>query len=112
MMKSFCVIAVAGAFALAGAAFASDPPAPPSSPPPPPASPDAPQPPPEPPKAAEKDPLDEIVCRKEEPTVGTRLNSRKICKTRRQWRDEQRDATSTDLPDGSWVPPPSPGGAS
>ncbi len=60
---------------------------------------------------AEKDPLDEIVCRKEEATVGSRIGARKICKTRRQWRDEQRDATSRELPDGSVVPP-SAGGAS
>ncbi len=74
------------------AAFASD--TPPASPSPPAT------------QTAEKDPLDEIVCRNEEATVGSRLGSRKVCKTRRQWRDEQRDATSNDLPDGSRPPGP------
>ncbi|MBL8781708.1 MAG: hypothetical protein JNL06_12305 [Alphaproteobacteria bacterium] len=105
-------LAVMGAFLLAGAAYASDtPPAPPAPSSPPPqgeASPPPPGAPPAPPtsQTAEKDPLDEIVCRKEEATVGSRLGSRKVCKTRRQWRDEKRDATSTDLPDGSLQPGP------
>lgn len=103
-------LAVMGAFLLTGAAFASDtPPAPPSPPTPPPAQSDAAPPPPATPalpatQTTEKDPLDEIVCRKEEATVGSRLGSRKVCKTRRQWRDEQRNATSDDLPDGSLQP--------
>jgi hypothetical protein len=98
---------VVGAFLLAGAAYASDPPPAPPSPPAQPQGEAAP--PPVPPatpssQATEKDPLDEIVCKKEEATVGSRLGSRKVCKTRRQWRDEKRDATSTDLPDGSLLP--------
>lgn len=108
-------LAVLGAFFLMGAAFASETPSvPPSPPTPPPAQGDAAPPPPGTPappatQTAEKDPLDEIVCRKEEATVGSRLGSRKVCKTRRQWRDEQRNATSDDLPDGSLQPGPGPG---
>lgn len=109
-------LAVMGALLLTGAAFASDTPsAPPSPPTPPPAQGDAalPLPPPAPALPAtqttEKDPLDEIVCRKEEATVGSRLGSRKVCKTRRQWRDDQRNATSDDLPDGSLQPAPGSG---
>jgi hypothetical protein len=59
-----------------------------------------------PPQTAQKDPLDEIVCRKEEATVGSRLGARKVCKTRRQWREERRNATSPDLPDGALQPGP------
>jgi hypothetical protein len=104
-------LTVMGAFLLTGAAFASDTPPAPPSPPTPPAQGDAPPPPPDSPappatQTTEKDPLDEIVCRKEEATVGSRLGARKVCKTRRQWRDEQRDATSNDLPDGSLPPGP------
>jgi len=110
MIKSLSVSAVAaiGVFILAGAAYASDPPPAPPAPPSQPQGEAAPPPPPAPPAAqtAEKDPLDEIVCKKEEATVGSRLGSRKVCKTRRQWRDEKRDATSTDLPDGSLLPGP------
>jgi hypothetical protein len=96
-------LAGVGLLAMSSVAFAADTPATeaPATPPvaqevappaPPPAS--APQ-------TTEKDPLDEIVCRKEEATVGSRLGARKVCKTRRQWRDEKRDATSPDIPDGS-----------
>jgi len=113
MIKSLSVSAVAaiGVFILAGAAYASDPPPAPPAPPSQPQGEAAPPPPPAPPappaaQTAEKDPLDEIVCKKEEATVGSRLGSRKVCKTRRQWRDEKRDATSTDLPDGSLLPGP------
>jgi len=104
-------LAVVGAFLLTSATYASDTPPVPPSPPSPPAQADAPPPPGAPPtpptsQTAEKDSLDEIVCRKEESTVGSRLGSRKVCKTRRQWRDEKRDATSVDLPDGSLQPGP------
>jgi hypothetical protein len=103
-------LAVLGVFLLSGAAYASDTPAQPSQPsppqgdqaPPPPGAPATPA----APQTTEKDPLDEIVCRKEEATVGSRLGARKVCKTRRQWRDEKRDATSNDLPDGSLLPGP------
>ena len=104
---------VTGAFVLAGAAFAddqapgqpkSDEAVPSTS-----ATPPSPQQPAQPAAEAEKNPLDEIVCKKEDPTVGSRIGSRKVCKTRRQWRDGERDATSPDLPDGSLQPPP-PGG--
>jgi len=102
-------LALMGALLLVGAALASPdaPPAPPT-PPSPPAQSDAVPPPPEapaptPPAAQtdEKDPLDEVVCKKDEAMVGSRLGSRKVCKTRRQWRDE-RDAAAG--PDGSMVP--------
>jgi hypothetical protein len=109
MIKSVRVLALAvmGAFLLAGVAYASDPPsAPPAAPPAPPAESDAPTPPEAPPappatQPTEKDPLDEVVCRKEEGTVGSRLGSRKVCKTRRQWREE-READNP--PDGSQGP--------
>jgi len=110
MAVRISALAVMGAILLAGAAYASDMPPAPPSPPSPPAQGDA-APPGTPPaqpttQTAEKDPLDEIVCRKEEATVGSRLGSRKVCKTRRQWRDEKRDASAVDLPDGSLQPGP------
>lgn len=100
-------LALMGAFLLAGGAFASDTPAATPAPPSPPAQTDAVPPPPEAPPAppaaqtVEKDPLDEVVCKKDEAMVGSRLGSRKVCKTRRQWRDE-RDAAAA--PDGSMAP--------
>jgi hypothetical protein len=103
-------LAVVGTFLLTGAAFASNPPPAPPAPPSPPTGDVAPPPPapaaPPSTQTTEKDPLDEIVCKKEEATVGSRLGARKVCKTRRQWRDEKRDATATDLPDGSLQPGP------
>jgi hypothetical protein len=32
--------------------------------------------------------MDEVVCKRDQSTVGSRLDSRKVCKTRRQWRDD------------------------
>jgi hypothetical protein len=99
-------LAVMGAFLLSGVAFASDPAPAPPSPPAPPAQSEAPPSPPETPappatQTTEKDPRDEVVCRKEEGTVGSRLGARKVCKTRRQWRDEREAANP---PDGSQGP--------
>jgi hypothetical protein len=39
-----------------------------------------------------KKPDDEIICKKEPPPVGTRMGSRKICKTVREWRLIQEEA--------------------
>jgi hypothetical protein len=99
-------LAVMSALLLTGAAFASDTPPAAPTPPSPPASGDVPPPPEAPPappttQTAEEDPLDEVVCKKEEATVGSRLGSRKVCKTRRQWREEREGAESVT---GSPVP--------
>ena len=97
-------LAVMSAFLLTGAVFASDtPPAPPPAPmqgdaaPPPPEVPPAPP----APQTTEKDPLDEIVCKRVDAASGSRLGTRKECKTRRQWRDERRDEPAADVPGGS-----------
>ena len=85
-------LAVAGAFALfaaAGVAMAEDTPAT--------------QPAPEQGATAPAQPVvrtgqepadaqDEVVCKKEEATTGTRLGAKKICKTRREWDQLARDS--------------------
>jgi len=40
---------------------------------------------------SEKDPLDEIECRKET-TIGSRIGGKRVCKTRREWMQIQRDS--------------------
>lgn len=109
-------LASVSAFLLAGAAFASEetPAEPASSQPATQGETQTPATAPAPPapgtqSTTERDPMDEIVCKKEEATVGSRLGARKVCKTRRKWRDEQRDATSPDLPDGGLQPGPGAG---
>lgn len=49
-------------------------------------------PPPPQPATPPKDPMDEVVCKKEEATTGSRLGARKVCKTRREWKQIQDDA--------------------
>lgn len=106
MIKSVSAIAFACAVSFAAAAMAEEaevePAAAPAAnepeAPPAPAAPAAEQPPvPKP----EKDPMDEVVCRREETTVGSRLGARKVCKTRRQWRDEARGESSDTQADGA-----------
>ena len=40
------------------------------------------------PPAAKEDPLNKVVCRKEE-SLGSRLNAKRVCLTVREWKDMQ-----------------------
>ncbi len=46
-------------------------------------------------KAKAKDPLDKMICQREE-EIGSRLGGRKVCMTARQWK-EQRDVQRSDF---------------
>jgi len=36
--------------------------------------------------------LDKVVCRSLEPPTGTRLGTRRVCQTQRQWQDQEEQA--------------------
>src|SRR6185295_1791248 len=107
MMKPLCVsaFAVSGFLLLTNAAFASEeaPSAPPPGATPPSAEAPARQPAPAPP-----DPDDEVICKKEEPRMGSVLNRRKVCKTRRDWREEQHENAAKPQPEFEPTPAPTP----
>jgi hypothetical protein len=92
-VRPFLSIALMGVFLSVGMAIASETPS--SEPTPPPAA--SAEPPPPPPATADEDEtesMDVIICKTEPPEVGSRLGKRKICKTRREWRAEERDSTA------------------
>jgi len=105
MMKPLCVSAFAvwGLLLLTNAVFASE--DAPSAPPPgaTPPSAEAPAPSPAPP-----DPDDEVICKKEEPRMGSVLGRRKICKTRREWRETERENAAKAQPEFETTPTPTP----
>ena len=105
MMKLLCVSAFAvwGVLLLTSAAFASD--EAPSAPPPNTTTPTAEAPAPAP---ALPDPDDEVICKKEEPRMGSVLGRRKICKTRREWREMERENAAKPQPEFETTPAPTP----
>ena len=103
-------IALASVFLSVGISVASEPATPPAPVGPPGETQPATAAPPVPPEAAplaasaEEDDANEIVCKKEQPAVGSHVRGAKICKTRRQWRGE-RLGQIPHLPDGTINPP-------
>ena len=85
-------VAIVGALAFAAVASADTTPPAPEQPTSPPQSAPQPQPPqPQQPVMGPKDPLDEVVCKKQE-TSGSRIGGKKVCKTRREWIQASDDA--------------------